>query len=347
MRRTRIKDIAEVVGVSEAAASFALNGKPGVSEELRNRVLAAARDLGWRPNVAARSLAANRAGAVGLVVARATQGFGTESFFLQLISGVSRTIQAHSLTLVLQIVDTLDEEMATYDTWYFEHRVDGVLVVDPRMNDPRPQRLTKLGLPAVLIGGTGGSLLPAVTISDDLAMRTIIDHLQQEGYEHLAYVSGLQELAHTQSRVDTFASYCPQLGLQTTEPFLTDYSAESGSTSTNLILGLTPRPHAVVYDNEVLALAGLATIQAAGLRVPEDIGVVVWEDSPIWTAIRPHLTALHRDATNLGSDGAALLISAIEGAHVTTVAEPNPTLIIRQSSRRARAPQPGEATKPR
>jgi DNA-binding LacI/PurR family transcriptional regulator len=76
----------------------------------------------------------------------------------------------------------------------------------------------------------------------------------------------------------------------------------------------------MIYDNEVLALAGLVTIQAARLRVPEDIGVVVWEDNPIWTAICPHLTALHRDATNLGSDGAALLISAIEGADVIEAA---------------------------
>lgn len=336
MKRTRIKDIAQVVGVSEAAASFALNGKPGVSDGLRTRVLAAAQDLGWRPNVAAQSLAANRAGAIGLVVARSTEGFGTESFFLQLISGVSRRIRPHALALVLQIVDTLDEEMATYDKWYFEHRVDGVLVVDPRTDDPRPQRLTKLGMPAVLIGGPGGSHLPTVTISDDLAMRTIIDHLQQEGYEHVAYVSGLQELAHTQSRVEAFANYCEQLSLRATEPFLTDYSATSGSASTSNLLGQTPRPQAVIYDNEVLALAGLATIQAAGLDIPQDIGVVVWEDNPIWSAIRPNLTALHRDATVLGSDGADLLIAAIEGTEVTSVTEPTPTLIVRQSSHRAR-----------
>lgn len=92
MDRTTIKDIARVAGVSPGAVSFALNDKPGVSDSTRARVKAVAKDLGWRPNVAARALSANRAGAVGLVIARDDRSFAGEGFFLHLIAGMEEIL---------------------------------------------------------------------------------------------------------------------------------------------------------------------------------------------------------------------------------------------------------------
>ena len=92
MDRTTIKDIARLAGVSPGAVSFALNDKPGVSDSTRARVKAVAKDLGWRPNVAARALSANRAGAVGLVIARDDRSFAGEGFFLHLIAGMEEIL---------------------------------------------------------------------------------------------------------------------------------------------------------------------------------------------------------------------------------------------------------------
>lgn len=332
MKRTRIRDIADAVGVSTAAASFALNGKPGVSAEVRQRVLDAAARMGWQPNVAARSLAGAHAGAIGLVIARSADSFGTENFFLRFIAGVEKAINSRSLSLVLQTVDSVDAEIATYRRWYSEHRVDGVILVDLRVDDVRPPVLIELGLPAVVIGGPSSFGLPHIAISDADAMRVIVDHLTSAGYRHLAYVCGLPELAHTASRMNAFRAASLDSSTRIEPPFITDYSAAAGTRATEEILALPERPTAIIFDNEVLALAGLSVLTRQGIDIPGEIAVVAWEDNPIWLALRPHLTALSRDPTTLGFEGAMALLEAIDGNPVATRSEPVPQLIVREST---------------
>ena len=152
-RRPTIKDIARRAGVSESAVSFALNDRPGVSQDTRARVRQVAEELGWQANSAARALSGERAGCAGLVLARPAQTLGVESFFLQLVSGIQEVLSARKIALLFQVVEDLDAECALYRRWWAERRVDGVLVVDPRTDDPRPELLASLGLPAVAIGG--------------------------------------------------------------------------------------------------------------------------------------------------------------------------------------------------
>ncbi|MCQ8208073.1 LacI family transcriptional regulator, partial [Cutibacterium acnes subsp. acnes] len=118
MDRTTIKDIARVAGVSPGAVSFALNDKPGVSDSTRARVKAVAKDLGWRPNVAARALSANRAGAVGLVIARDDRSFAGEGFFLHLIAGMEEILTPARTALVLQLVASREEECEVHRQWW-------------------------------------------------------------------------------------------------------------------------------------------------------------------------------------------------------------------------------------
>ncbi len=152
-RRPTIKDIARRAGVSESAVSFALNDRPGVSQDTRARVRRVAEELGWQANSAARALSGERSGAMGLVLARPAQTLGVESFFLQLVSGIQEVLSARKIALLFQVVEDLDAECALYRRWWAERRVDGVLVVDPRTEDPRPELLASLGLPAVVVGG--------------------------------------------------------------------------------------------------------------------------------------------------------------------------------------------------
>ncbi|MFB1042721.1 LacI family DNA-binding transcriptional regulator, partial [Streptomyces chrestomyceticus] len=153
-RRPTMKDIAERAGVSPSAVSFALNDRDGVSPATRARIRQVAEELGWQPNSAARALSGERSGCVGLVLARPARTLGVESFFLQLVSGIQEALAARRVALLFQVVEDLDAECATYRRWWAERRVDGVLVVDPRTEDPRPALLASLTLPTVVIGDT-------------------------------------------------------------------------------------------------------------------------------------------------------------------------------------------------
>lgn len=332
MVRPTIKDIALSTGVSEAAVSFALNGKPGVSEETRQRVIAAAGQVGWRRNVAAQALSGDRAGAVGLVIARNATSIGGEAFFLRLIAGIESVISDQSLSLVLHIVDSVDLEMETYRRWWSERRVDGVLLVDLRTADPRPDCLRELGLPAVLIGGPGPDGVASVNVDDTAAMRLIVDHLAGRGHEHICHVAGMTEFAYTRRRIEAFTAATSERRITAEGSYSTDYSEEVGARATEEILALSRRPTAVIYDNEVLAMAGIGTLHRCGLRIPDDMAVVAWEDNAIWRAIRPQLTALRRDPAVLGADGARLLLDRLAGGEARTVVEPVPELIVRDST---------------
>ncbi|HEY9393787.1 MAG TPA: LacI family DNA-binding transcriptional regulator, partial [Nocardioides sp.] len=137
MARPTIADIAERAGVSKGAVSFALNGRPGVSEETRRRILAVADEMNWRPHRAARSLGNARAGAVGLILSRPARTLGLEPFFGQIVSGLQAGLAEDGTALQLLVVEDPEAEMAAYRNWTAERRVDGFVLLDPLIDDPR------------------------------------------------------------------------------------------------------------------------------------------------------------------------------------------------------------------
>ena len=151
-RRPTISDVARSAGVSKGAVSFALNDRPGVAPETRDRILAAAAELGWTPSHRARALAASRALAVGLVIARPPETLGADPFFPSFIAGIESTLSPLGQALLLQVVPDRDRELDGYRKLAADGRVDGVFLTDLRVDDPRPDLLAELGLPAVWIG---------------------------------------------------------------------------------------------------------------------------------------------------------------------------------------------------
>ncbi|MFE3584173.1 LacI family DNA-binding transcriptional regulator [Streptomyces vinaceus] len=316
-RRPTIKDIARRAGVSESAVSFALNGRPGVSQDTRARIRGVAEELGWQPNSAARALSGERSGAVGLVLARPAQTLGVESFFLQLVSGIQEVLSADRVALLFQVVDGIDAECAVYRRWWAERRVDGVLVVDPRTDDPRPELLTRLGLPAVMIGGTGAGAPPSSVWADDAgAMAQVVDHLYGLGHRRITHVAGLPGLAHTARRIASLRAEARARGLdpEHVRSVVTDYSDTEGAAATRRVLAEPEPPTALVYDNDVMAVAGIAAAAELGIAVPGRISVVAWDDSALCRVTHPRLTALVRDTAGFGRLAAEELLGVLAGS---------------------------------
>ena len=140
MSRVTINDIARRAGVSKGAVSYALNGRPGVSEKTRTKILDVAHELGWAPNRTARMLSGSRTETFGLVLARDPRTLGSEPFYMEFVAGLQSELSRRGYALLLQLTSTSADELELYPRWWSEQRVDAVVVVDIHVSDPRVRR---------------------------------------------------------------------------------------------------------------------------------------------------------------------------------------------------------------
>ena len=312
-------DLATKAGVSKGAVSCALNGRPGVSDTTRRRILQLADDLGWYPHKAARSLSAARADACGLIIARPARSLAAESYFIELIAGIETALSSRSASLMLHVVADIDAEIAVYRRWWAERRVDGVLVVDLRLDDPRIAELERLGVPAVVVGGPRGvGGLPAVWIEDDSEVSEVVRYLARLGHRRIARVAGISGLSYTEARGEAFARVASELKLSA-YVLSTDYTKESGASATRQLLTEPSPPTAIIFDNDVLAVAGLGVAQEMGLRIPDDLSLVAWDDSYYCQVVHPALTAMARDVSDHGTRAVNALFALLEKGTITRV----------------------------
>jgi DNA-binding LacI/PurR family transcriptional regulator len=334
-RRVTIRDIAVRAGVSKGAVSYALNGRPGVSDDTRERILSIARELGWYPNRAARALSAERAEACGLVLARPAKTLALEPFFMEFIAGVESELSAQSIALTIQLAAGVQEEIDVYRRWWGERRVDGVLIIDLRIDDPRIEELARLGLPTVVVGGpVPGRALPSVSHDEASVVVEAVRYLAALGHTRIGRVAGVSHFVHTTQRTEAFRSVVHDLGLWA-EVLETDYTAESAARATRRFLSTPDPPTAIVYDSDLLAVTGLGVAQHMGFSVPDDLSIVGWDDSLISQVVHPPLTAITRDIQAYGVVAAKHLLAVVDGREIDDVETRRGELTPRGSTGRA------------
>jgi DNA-binding LacI/PurR family transcriptional regulator len=332
MKRPTISDIAQRAGVTKAAVSFALNGHPGVSAATRERILAIAEEVGFQPSSAARALTAGKAGAFGLVIDRPARTLGIEPFFMQLVSGIQAELAAHQVTLLFTMTEDPDAEIELYRQWWAQRRVDGVFVVDLQVDDRRVPAIEKLRMPAVVLGTPrGAGSLPAIWQDDRAAVDLVVGYLAAQGHRRIARVGGRAAYWHSVLRRDAFAAAAAAAGLAAFS-VEADYTAEHGAEATAGLLGAAEPPSAILYDNDVMAAAGLGVAQRMGVSVPDGVSIISWDDSALCELMHPALTALHRDIAGAGSAAARLLRELTAGGRPESAVEDVPVLQVRMSS---------------
>ena len=333
MQRPTIRDIARAAGVSKGAVSYALNGRPGVSAETRARILDIAKEIGWVPSSAARALSSDRAEAVGLVAVRDPELVATEPYFMRMVAGVERALSARGMALLLTVVSDPASELDLYRRWWGGRRVDGMLLFDMRVEDPRPAWLLESGAPAVIIGAQREYPgIPCTRVKYQDSMSYAVRHLLDLGHRRLARISGPNTLEHVARRQRYFAEITREL-LGVEQPQLeTDYTAQAGVRATRDLLAGPHPPTAVIYDNDVMAVASVATLTSEGVRVPADLAVLAWDDSPLCQLVAPSVTAFTHDVMSEAAEAAELLLRLIEsGAAADRWLEP-PQLTVRGST---------------
>jgi LacI family repressor for deo operon, udp, cdd, tsx, nupC, and nupG len=332
-RKPTIRDVAERAGVSTAAVSFGLNGRPGVGADTRERILAAAADLGWTPTASARALRRARADAVGLVIAREPELLAADPFFPAFIAGVETELAPLEQALMLQVIGTdLSGETRRYEQLAASERVDGVFLSDLRFGDPRVELCARLGLRAVTLGRPDvPSPHPAVCVDDREGIREAVAHLRALGHERIAHVGGRTDLIHGASRRDAFADACGG-------PIVAaDFTAASGAAATEKLLRRKRPPTAIVFANDVMAIAGLTVATELGFKVPDDLSIVGFDDTELAAHVQPALTSVRSDAAGWGRAAARALLDHIDG-RAADVDLPPARLVVRSSTTGRRTP---------
>lgn len=327
-------DIARHAGVSRAAVSYSMNGQPGVSDETRAKVLRIAAELGFEPSLAAKAMRGGSTRTVGLVLRRPTGSLSVEAFRRQFISGVEAALLEHSYGLLLQFAADLPAELAVYEQWWAQRSVDGLLVLSLRADDPRERAIEQMRAPAVLVGGSGeGVRLPNLWTDDAAAVTEAVDYLYGLGHRRIVRAAGPEEMLHVAMRTRAFDTAARRLGISDVASSMPGgYSREDGQHLTRTLLSSPNPPTAILYDNDVAALAGLAVAAEMGIDVPWQLSIIGWEDSPLCEAVRPALTVLRRDVVEYGRRAADLLLEAIAGHCPAPVKGGTPRLKVRGST---------------
>ncbi|MFF2621397.1 LacI family DNA-binding transcriptional regulator [Oerskovia jenensis] len=334
-KRATLNDIARRLGVSRAAVSFAMNDRPGVSEELRQRVRAMASEMHYRPNSAALALNGARVDVIGLALNRPARTLGTEAFFPELIAGIQAGLSETHTGLQTLMVTSLEEELDAYRAWHAMSRVDGVILIDPRRQDERTKLLGELDLAAVQIGSHPSTIasIPSVWIDDHAVATNLFTKLYTLGHRRIAHVMGPLDFEHTDLRRSALRECAARFDAEVPISVETDYSAEQAAAATRDLLHRGGSPTALVYDNDVMALAGLRVLQEEGVAVPREVSIASFDDSVAMRLVRPSITALTRDTYALGTLAARTLMQLIGTDDlVPSVAAEPPVLSVREST---------------
>ncbi|MFI9270765.1 LacI family DNA-binding transcriptional regulator [Kitasatospora sp. NPDC052896] len=326
-RRPTGRDVARVAGVSQATVSLVFSGTEAghrVSAATRQRVLEAARDLGYRPQAAGRQLRLGRSGMALLAVPN-LQG----PFFGRVLAGVHEEAARHGLDVVVSSgwnAETLAEAATT-------SRFDGLLICSPDDSQLGP---LPPGTPVVFLDADPADAGGAPTVELDLAggMRAAVEHLTGLGHRRLGRLRSIHS-AHT-FRVRQAAFEQAARGLEVLELGVSLNLGESAArAAATELLGRPDRPRAVVCDDDVVASGLYQAAAELGLRIPADVSVVGIDNVAVAALLTPPLTTVDLPGEELGRAGVAALAGVLAGTAVPAVAPLPTALVVRASTTRA------------
>jgi DNA-binding LacI/PurR family transcriptional regulator len=270
--------------------------------------------------------------AIGLVLRRPRRDMLDEPFYDEIVAGMERVLSRRGLHVLMQVVASREEELACYARWHRGHSVAGVMLTDLWPDDIRPALLAEYGIPSVILGDPEKVTGMAVVRSDDFgAMSDAVNQLAELGHRTIGRISGPGELLHTRARTEAFNRVTGSLGI-TGIHIEGDYSATSGAECTRTLLASRDRPSAIIYDNDVMAVAGLNVALEAGLDVPEQLSILAWDDSTLCRLARRPLSAMSHDVHEVGVLAAQGLLALIDGEQVTDVTASQPIFVPRAST---------------
>ncbi len=330
-------EVARAAQVSPATVSYVVNNGPRpVAPETRKRVLEAIQSLGYKPNAIARNLRMQRSTTIGLIVPDINN-----PYFAEVAHGVEQMASENGLTVVLCHSDhKLERELHYVDVLQTE-RAAGVIWIPATHASEPATRMTEYGLPYVVLDRkVEGAEAPVLVTDIYQGAYLAIKHLIDLGHRRIGCMARFVDHLHSTERVRAFRTALQEAGIEVDESLIVgcDSQMRGGYAGAQKILQLSPRPTAIFAYNDVMAIGALRAASEVGLRVPQDLSVVGFDDIAQAAFTCPALTTISQPKLELGCQGVELLLDILN-QRITTTSHNSPLpvkLIVRESTQSIR-----------
>jgi len=307
-----MKNVAEAARVSKSTVSHVINGTRFVDEETKRRVQRAIDELGYLPNAAARSLTTKRSQTLGVIV-----GDVANHFFSELLQGVEETVRSEKYSLIVcNTGETLELE-DHYIQLLLSHKVDGIIAMATSEQWMSVREAQVQHLPIVFVDRAFAGLEGERFVGVDNVRGAYLaaEHLIELGHRKIGTLAGAQGLSTMRDRLRGFRQAMDDHGLEVPAEWIVPsaLSAEAGHAAANQILATRERPTALFIANNYLTLGTLHALKDNGLRCPEDLSIVGFDDHP-WAAVtEPPLTVVRQPAMRIGATAGQMILDSIHG----------------------------------
>lgn len=334
-RARTLEEVAAVAGVSKSTVSRVINGSTAVSPAARDVVHAAIAQTGYRPNRAARNLVTRRNGSIGLIVSEPEGRVFTDPFFASMVHGVTDIVRERDIQLVLVLAkdERAQEQVLDY---LRDGHLDGALLISSHARDPLPRVLIEEGLPAALSARPLTPMAISYVDVDSVAgARLAVAHLIERGCRRIATIAGPQDMSAGQDRLTGYRLAMAGARLPTPGELVSvgNFTRSSGAEAMEALLAAGEPPDGLFVASDLMALGALAVLAERGLRVPQDIAVVGFDDSVAAVEARPPLTTVQQPIEEMARALTLTLLDRIAAPERPVTSQIfAPRLVIRESS---------------
>lgn len=310
MKRATISDVAKRAKVSKSTVSHVINETRFVGDETKQRVLDAIEELGYRPNRVAQSLTTNRTHTIGIIVSDVTN-----HFFGELIRSIENTLETSDYSLIVCNTDEQLEREQHYLNLLMSQHVDGIIAAATSQYWHELEMTFLKYVPVVFLDRKFGELddYPYVGANNYQGTYIATEHLVNHGHQHIGLIAGFQRLSSMRERLQGFKDALIDHDLNIRDEWIafSKLDVGEGYQAAKQILTATPRPTALVINNNFLNLGTLKAVNELGLRVPKDIALVGFDDHP-WAEVScPPLTVVRQPVHELGQLAAKMILKLL------------------------------------
>jgi len=301
--------VARLANVSRATASRVVNGDRRVGGPTRAAVEAAVKELSYTPNRAARSLVTRRSDSIAVVIPEPTAQVFGDPFFPRVLRGISDALAQEEMQLVLLMPQGRLDELRV-ERYLAAGHTDGVLLVSLHGSDPLPEDLQERGIPVVVGGRPPGTGISYVDVDNRGGAQSAVRHLLDLGRSRVATIAGPQDMPPGADRLAGYQETLSGAGHPIEGHLIEvgDFTLEGGRTAMERLLERAPDIDAVFAASDLMAVGALGALRAAGRRVPEEVAMVGFDDSPLASSSVPPLSSVRQPTEEMGREMTRLLL---------------------------------------